>query len=179
MNGNDAALSLIVPIRRTPSARTSTAAPARWWVRVVVSVVVPAALATACSGGSGATATSTTTPAAATTSASSAPPTASSPAAADAAALSGSWSGRYSGSYTGTFPLTWTGSGSTLKGTIKLSDPSETLPLTGSVKGNAITFGTVGSTAITYVGTVSGSSMSGTYELAGTPGGPWSASRAA
>jgi hypothetical protein len=179
VNGNDAPLALMVPIRRTPSARTCTAAPARWWVRVVVSLVVPAAFATACSGGSGATATSTTTPAPATTTASSAPPTASSPAAADAAALSGSWSGRYSGSYTGTFALTWTGSGSTLKGTIKLSDPSETLSLTGIVKGNTITFGTVGSTAITYAGTVSGNSMSGTYELAGTPGGPWSASRAA
>ncbi len=55
------------------------------------------------------------------------------------------------------------------------------MPINGTVHGNAIRFGTVGSTAITYSGTVSGSSMSGTYQLhttSGTPGGPWSASKA-
>jgi hypothetical protein len=42
------------------------------------------------------------------------------------------------------------------------------------VTGSAIKFGTVGGQAITYKGTVSGSSMSGTYSTPGG-GGPWSA----
>ena len=44
--------------------------------------------------------------------------------------------------------------------------------------GASIQFGTVGSTAITYAGTVSGSSMSGNYQVGGSAGGPWSASQA-
>jgi hypothetical protein len=46
------------------------------------------------------------------------------------------------------------------------------------VNGDAISFGTVGSgTAITYSGTVSGNSMSGTYKVNGQGGGPWSATK--
>jgi hypothetical protein len=45
------------------------------------------------------------------------------------------------------------------------------------VNGNAITFGTVGSTVITYTGTVSGDSMSGTYQVGGSQHGTWSAHR--
>jgi hypothetical protein len=54
---------------------------------------------------------------------------------------------------------------------------SGTLAVNGTVNGDAIRFGTVGGSAITYVGTVSGDSMSGSYQ---TPngGGPWSAHRA-
>jgi hypothetical protein len=51
------------------------------------------------------------------------------------------------------------------------------MPLTGTVNGGAITFGTVGSTAITYTGTVSGNTMSGTYEVAGSQHGSWDAHR--
>lgn len=95
-------------------------------------------------------------------------------------ALSGKWSGTYSGGYNGTFKLSWHQSGSHLHGTITISNPGSTLPIIGTVNGTAITFGTVGSTAITYTGTVSGSSMSGTYKVQngnGSTGGPWSASK--
>jgi hypothetical protein len=95
-------------------------------------------------------------------------------------ALPGKWSGTYSGSYNGTFKLSWHQSGSHLHGTITISNPESTLPINGTVNGTAIKFGTVGSTAITYTGTVSGDSMSGTYKVGGangSTGGPWSASK--
>lgn len=95
------------------------------------------------------------------------------------AGLSGTWSGQYSGSYQGHFTLHWNQKGSRLHGTISLSAPSMTLPITGFVNGGSIRFGTVGSTAITYSGSVSGSSMSGNYEVhdGSGAGGPWSASQ--
>ncbi len=95
-------------------------------------------------------------------------------------ALSGKWSGHYSGSFNGTFTLRWRQSGSRLHGVIHLSNPGNTLPINGTVNGGAISFGTVGSTAITYSGTVSGNSMSGNYKVHtanGASGGPWSASK--
>jgi hypothetical protein len=88
--------------------------------------------------------------------------------------LSGTWSGKYSGAYHGTFTLHWTQSGSRLIGTIKLSNPSSTPRVTGTVRGRTIRFGTVGSAAITYSGSVSGKSMSGRYQTPGG-GGSWSA----
>jgi hypothetical protein len=105
---------------------------------------------------------------------------ASSKATAPAAgALSGKWSGRYSGSYQGTFVLHWRQNGSKLKGRIRISDPGSVLPINGFVRGGSIRFGTVGSTAITYSGTVSGDSMSGHWSFHGGSGvgGPWSASK--
>jgi hypothetical protein len=146
---------------------------------MLVVVLLPAALVAGCSGSSGATSSSTpASPSSPTpSSTASTPSSPSTPASSDAAALSGTWSGHYSGAYRGTFTLTWTGSGSKLTGTIKLSTPPNTLHLTGAVKGNTITFGTVGSSAITYTGKVSGDSMAGTYRVGGSPGGPWSATR--
>jgi hypothetical protein len=88
--------------------------------------------------------------------------------------LSGTWSGKYSGAYHGTFTLQWTQSGSKLSGTIKLSTERSKLNLNGTVRGSTIRFGTVGSAAITYSGSVSGKSMSGNYHTPGG-GGPWSA----
>lgn len=88
--------------------------------------------------------------------------------------LSGTWSGKYSGAYHGTFTLQWTQSGSKLSGTIKLSTQRSKLSLNGTVRGSTIRFGTVGSAAITYSGSVSGKSMSGSYRTPGG-GGPWSA----
>ena len=87
--------------------------------------------------------------------------------------LAGTWSGKYSGAFSGTFTLHWKESGSKLSGSIKLSRPRGTYPITGTVHGNAIKFGAVGAGA-TYTGSVSGKSMSGRYK---TPrgGGPWSA----
>jgi hypothetical protein len=104
---------------------------------------------------------------------------AASPPAVAASALSGTWKGQYGGSYQGTFTLRWRQSGSNLSGTIAISNPATTLPIHGSVTGGAIRFGTVGSLAITYSGTVSGNSMSGTYQVhsGASSGGPWSAAK--
>jgi hypothetical protein len=116
--------------------------------------------------------TSTTAPATAAAVTSPVPTLTSAAAGTD---LSGRWSGRYSGAFSGTFALNWQENGSSLRGTITLSDPADTLSLTGSVTGTSIRFGTVGSAAITYSGTVSGHSMSGTYQVNGAGGGNWSA----
>ena len=89
--------------------------------------------------------------------------------------LAGTWAGTYSGAYSGTFTLRWKQSGSRLTGSIKLSSPSGTYPITGSVKGSAIRFGAVGAGA-TYTGSVAGRSMSGRYK-SGPRGGAWSAHR--
>ena len=116
-------------------------------------------------------------PAAATSGASAPAATSSAPAAG---ALSGTWNGQYSGAYTGTFKLTWQQNSSTLSGTIELSTAG-TLPIHGTVQGSSIHFGTVGSTAITYSGSVSGNSMSGSYQVqagSATQNGSWNASRA-
>ncbi len=88
--------------------------------------------------------------------------------------LTGIWSGKYGGAYTGTFSLHWKQTKSQLSGTIKLSTVSSKLIVTGTVRSGKIRFGTVGSTAITYTGSVSGSSMSGRYTTPGG-GGSWSA----
>jgi hypothetical protein len=101
-------------------------------------------------------------------------------AAPATAGLSGTWTGQYSGGFQGTFTLMWQQSGSTLSGTIKLV-PGGTLSVNGTVNGGAIQFGTVGSQAITYSGSVSGNSMSGTYKVQGgnvSSGGNWSATKA-
>jgi hypothetical protein len=87
--------------------------------------------------------------------------------------LAGTWSGRYGGAVSGTFTLRWTQSGSTLRGTIKLSNPAGKYPITGAVHGSKISFGAVGVGA-TYSGTVSGRSMSGRWKSANR-GGTWSA----
>ena len=98
-----------------------------------------------------------------------APPTSTAPAATSAAAetgdLSGTWSGQYDGTFQGTFVLDWQQSGSNLSGTIELSSGSGTDDINGTVNGGTISFGTVGSQAITYSGSVSGDSMSGTYKV--------------
>ena len=87
--------------------------------------------------------------------------------------LAGTWSGRYSGAVSGTFTLRWTQSGSTLRGSIKLSNPPGRYPITGTVHSGKISFGAVGVGA-TYTGTVSGRSMSGRWKSANR-GGTWSA----
>ena len=87
--------------------------------------------------------------------------------------LAGTWSGKYSGAFSGTFTLHWKQTGSRLTGSIKLSSPSGTYPVTGSLRGTAIKFGAVGAGA-TYTGSVRGSSMSGHYKT-GRGGGSWSA----
>ena len=87
--------------------------------------------------------------------------------------VGGTWSGRYGGAVSGTFTLRWRQSGSTVKGSIKLSNPSGRYPISGTLRGNKISFGAVGVGA-TYTGTVSGRSMSGRWKSA-SRGGTWSA----
>jgi hypothetical protein len=151
--------------------RGSTRSPVSTRVLVTSLLSLLAAVTVACSSSNQPTTTPTT-------------PGASSPASAPPSSgsgteLSGTWSGQYSGAFNGTFTLTWQQSGSTLSGTIHLS--SDGSPhINGTVNGSTIRFGTVGSTAITYSGSVSGNSMSGTYKVqtgSGSVGGPWSASK--
>ena len=94
--------------------------------------------------------------------------------------LSGTWSGSYSGVVSGSFTLTWLQSASILQGKIHLSSPDQTLTISGSVHGSAISFGKVG--GVQYRGTVSGNSMSGTYQIpnprgGSAGGGSWSATK--
>jgi hypothetical protein len=136
-------------------------------------LVVALSVAAACSSSnSGTTNSGSGSPSAVATS----PPA--SPTGGSQSALSGSWSGNYSGAFSGTFKLTWTQNGSTLNGTIHLN-PGGTESINGTVNGNSIQFGTVGgSQVITYTGTVSGDSMSGTYKVKtanGSANGSWNA----
>ena len=141
---------------------------------------VALALAVAGCGGSSGGGTSTppaSAPSVPSTPVSTTPPASSSGGSSTQASgdLSGNWVGGYTGTFSGTFSLNWNQTGSKLAGTIHLSTAG-TVPVNGSVNGSKITFGTVGSTAITYTGTVSGTSMSGTYS---TPsgGGNWTGHR--
>ena len=103
---------------------------------------------------------------------------ASAAAASSSSGLSGTWHGQYGGAYAGTFVLHWHQSGADLSGRIHISNPSSTLPVHGKLAGGSIRFGTVGSYRISYTGTVSGSSMSGNWQLNGPgTGGNWSASQ--
>jgi hypothetical protein len=84
------------------------------------------------------------------------------------------------GTFQRTFVLDWQQSGSNLSGTIKLSSESGTDEVNGTVNGGMISFGTVGSQAITYSGSVCGDSMSGAYKVQtpnGSVGGSWSATK--
>ena len=151
--------------------------------RLVIGMTAAAALAmtlAACSSSGGSTAQVT-----ATQSAKAKPAAAAASAPAQSASnsgLSGKWRGQYSGAYQGHFVLRWHQSGSRLSGTITLSAPSRgTVPIHGTVQGSTIKFGTVGSEDITYSGSASGTSMSGTWQIKGSSGaaggGPWSASK--
>jgi hypothetical protein len=171
-------------LRMTEHILTSTRTDMSRRTRAVLVVAATALLITACSSSStggtdtaGTTAPTlvATTPAAITTTAAAA-----TTAPASTAGLSGTWLGQYSGAFQGTFTLDWQQSGSDLSGTIKLSNPSEDTKINGTVDGSTIKFGTVASTAITYTGSVSGDSMSGTYKVQapnGSATGTWSATR--
>lgn len=96
--------------------------------------------------------------------------------------LSGKWSGSYRGAFSGTFSLTWVQSGQNLSGTITISGFGDApTSIHGTVQGGSISFGTVGSKSITYSGSVSSSSMHGTWTIkAGGQslgGGSWKASK--
>lgn len=143
-------------------------------------IALTAALAACSSGGPAPKASTPPGPAPSSSApATSAPATA--PAAADASSnMSGTWSGQYGGAYQGTFKLTWQQEGAGLSGSITLSNPGGTVPIHGRVNGSAISFGTVGGQAITYTGSVSGTSMSGSYHVVapgGSVSGTWSATK--
>lgn len=153
-------------------------------------VAAVAAVGFGCSSKTTTTNTSTSAPPAAARTTAAAPttpvtpesmaPSATPTTSAAASGLSGTWSGSYAGAFSGTFQLTWTQTGNNLNGTINLSTSPGDTPLSGTLNGSTITFGTVGSTAITYTGTVSGSSMSGSYQVQGGPvsaGGTWKATK--
>ena len=154
------------------------------WLSRRAGAVVPLAIgllvsvaACSSSGGGGSTQSATPQVPSSSPTTSAAGVASSTTSAPGASALSGTWSGKYSGAFQCTFNLTWQQSGSKLSGTITLSDPPDNLTLNGTVVGGKIRFGTVGSAAITYSGTVSGSSMSGTYQVQSASGGPWSATK--
>jgi hypothetical protein len=166
------------PTGRHICVRGSQRSPGPRGLLLAALLTVLSVVAVGCGSGSTTTSTATSTPAATTPAA--ATPTTSAPAtttAAVASGLSGTWKGQYGGGYSGTFVLKWQQSESNLSGTIKLSAPASTLNIHGTLSGSSISFGTVGSLAITYSGTVSGNSMSGNYQVAGSSGGSWSASK--
>ena len=146
-------------------------------IALEVTALLSAALMAGCSSST----SDTPTPTTAANNISTSTPTAAAPAptsaaAAAAADVSGGWSGQYNGVFNGTFTLTWQQTGSAVNGKIVLSAPPNTYTITGNLTGNAITFGAVD--AVTYTGTVSGTSMSGTYQLpGGRGGGNWNASK--
>ncbi|MDQ2959628.1 MAG: hypothetical protein M3R48_01045 [Candidatus Dormibacteraeota bacterium] len=144
---------------------------------LAVTLMVSAGLVAACGSS---TTTTTPTPTVGTPVIATPTPTVSTPPPTSAAAasvdLSGNWSGQYSGPFNGTFTLTWTQTGTALDGTINLSSPNQALHINGTVTGSSIGFGAVG--VVTYTGTVSGSSMSGSYKDVANGGtGSWSANK--
>jgi hypothetical protein len=99
--------------------------------------------------------------------------TASSSHAATTSKLAGKWKGHYSGAVSGHFTIHWKQTGDLLHGTIKLSSPSGTYALDGSIHHGKLKFGAV-TVGATYKGTVHGTKMSGTW-TSGEGGGSWSA----
>lgn len=167
----------------TPSPRDRGAChrpPSRLRASILLTGAIPvvALLATGCSSGSASSVTTAkVSSAAAAASTPASAPASTTTAPATAGDLSGTWNGTYNGSYSGTFTVKWTQSGSNVNGTIALPSVGTTERLNGTVSGDKITFGTVGSFAVTYSGTFSGSSMSGTYNVTGSPAGNWSATK--
>jgi hypothetical protein len=168
----------------TPSPRDRGAchrSPSRLRASILLTGAIPvvALLATGCSSGSASSVTTAKVSSAAVAASTAAStPASTTTAPATAGDLTGTWNGTYNGSYSGTFTVKWTQSGSNVDGTIALSSVGTTEQLNGTVSGDKITFGTVGSFAVTYSGTFSGSSMSGTYNVTGSPAGNWSATKA-
>jgi hypothetical protein len=87
-----------------------------------------------------------------------------------AGAMQGPWDGTWTSTSTpganGTFHIEFTQSGDELNGSIAITNTPciTTGTITGSLNGNRITFGAVkGPQTIAYAGTISGTSMSGTY----------------
>jgi len=119
------------------------------------------------------------------------PPSNTSSATPSESAAAGAIQGRWDGTWTstsspgtsGTFHIDFTQSGIQLNGsiTIKNTPCITTGTITGALAGNRITFGAVqGAQTIAYTGTISGPSMSGTYDApqCGNGKGNWRATKA-
>lgn len=87
--------------------------------------------------------------------------------------VAGKWKGHYGGAVSGHFTIHWKQTGALLHGNIKLSNPSGTYALDGSVRHGKIKFGAV-TVGAKYKGTLHGTKMSGTW-TSGEGGGSWSA----
>lgn len=125
--------------------------------------------------------TATTAATTATTAASSGSATTATSAAATGG-LTGAWSGTYQQTTpiadSGTFTINWQQSGSNLTGTINIPGACNACPISATVNGTSVAFGVVALGGITYNGTVSGNSMSGTYATAdSSTKGTWKASK--
>lgn len=153
----------------------------------------------ACGGGGTSAPTPTNTPRAVTsptTAAATAAPSATRPPATATAAptatpaassgLTGTWTGTWQNTNiagSGTFTLQLTQSGSTVAGTIvAVGTPCLTNgTISGALAANQVQLGAVqGVVTITYAGTVSGNSMSGTYQASAecaNAQGTWAASK--
>ena len=90
--------------------------------------------------------------------------------------LAGKWTGQYSGAVSGHFTIHWTQKGRKLSGTIKLSTPSGTYGIDGSIRAHKkLKFGAV-TVGAKYKGAWHGSTMSGTW-TSPQGGGSWSATK--
>jgi len=130
----------------------------------------------------GAGQTSATTAAVTATTAASAGSATTATSAAAATGLSGTWSGTYQQTSpiadSGTFTLNWQQSGSNVTGGISIPGACSNCPISATVNGSTVTFGVVALGAITYTGSVSGNSMSGTYATPdSSTKGTWKASK--
>ena len=161
-----------------PSSRLRASVLLTAAVPVIALLAAGCSSGSASSGGASASGVAAAAKSAEATTSTAAPAVASTTSPPTAGDLTGTWNGTYNGSYSGTFTVKWTQSGSGVNGTIALPSVGTTEQLNGTVSGDKITFGTVGSFAVTYSGTFSGSSMSGTYNVGGSPAGNWSAAKA-
>lgn len=100
--------------------------------------------------------------------------------------LSGTWSGNWADTSpdtaAGTFKVIWTQQGSTVSGTITISGTPclSGGTVSGTISGSKITFGAVqGQRKVDYTGSVSGTSMHGTYSApkCGNAVGNWNATQ--
>lgn len=106
---------------------------------------------------------------------------------AAAGEIQGGWDGTWTSTsdpgVDGTFHIDFTRSGAVLNGSISITDTPciTTGTITGTLDGDNIEFGAVqGTQNIAYTGTISGSSMSGTYAApqCGNGTGDWEATKA-
>ena len=151
----------------------------RSWIGAAVCVALLGACTDSSSAGGGSTESSTAA--------------ASSPMPSGAAggtmisAVAGTWQGTWTntsgGAASGTFQIDWQQQGSKLNGTIAITGTPCLAGgrITGNLDGDAIDFGVVsGAYKVNYKGSLSGTTMSGTYSTdCGNSKGTWEASKAA